>query len=615
MATTATAATQAGVAEGRKLLSVMDDMLAKKDVAMGDLLQLMVPETGKEGEVDACSDAVEALQTDLDKSVSALRQHLGKLKDLVAALPDESALKAEAIAAAEKAAEQHRPMEAEHKITATRTGSGAGADPPMDRGDRDEVASLRASLHSATMREKERVEALQAQLEIARHELSDSRSGRRLEQSSLVTAESQATQLRTALACAEEDMKALRDALDQELLRGHRLQSRLMDLDHTLHTHSLRENAVERSAAPSRGSVPNRGNGGGHVPPLEGVAFDDYMSGRRQVQSWMGSSGSERRGARPASAKIIKGGGARAVGGKPRPVSAGGNTNAQYDGHVSWRVGGGVEGQMRGEGVYRGSPAMDVVISNRQTAATDELRTIDPASGISKRPAPSSPLGTSAHNISDASTLGATSTAAPPPSKHGADSSAFASKTKKKGSAVDNSSLAYLRTNVVSGHVTKTSHLELRVEYCGRNSFSVRHKEGKYNLLAEQVKAAAFDRFKDRWMTVIACNGEAAQIPGAPFASKLADNGHKMTSARLGAFEMELFWTDSTGKKRGTVRQCVAVCCSVLQCFAVCCSVLQCVAVCCSVLQCVSACYRVVQCGAVCFDVLQCVAVWCSALQ
>ena len=36
---------------------------------------------------------------------------------------------------------------------------------------------------------------------------------------------------------------------------------------------------------------------------------------------------------------------------------------------------------------------------------------------------------------------------------------------------------------------------------------------------------------------------------------------------------------------RGSVMQCVAVCCSVLQCVAVCCSVLQCVAVCCSGLQ------------------------------
>ena len=36
----------------------------------------------------------------------------------------------------------------------------------------------------------------------------------------------------------------------------------------------------------------------------------------------------------------------------------------------------------------------------------------------------------------------------------------------------------------------------------------------------------------------------------------------------------------------GSVRQCVAVCCSLLQCVAVCYSVLQCIAVCCSVLQC-----------------------------
>jgi hypothetical protein len=40
---------------------------------------------------------------------------------------------------------------------------------------------------------------------------------------------------------------------------------------------------------------------------------------------------------------------------------------------------------------------------------------------------------------------------------------------------------------VVRGHVTKTCHLELRVEYCGKKSFSVRHKEEKYTLLAEQV--------------------------------------------------------------------------------------------------------------------------------
>jgi len=82
-----------------------------------------------------------------------------------------------------------------------------------------------------------------------------------------------------------------------------------------------------------------------------------------------------------------------------------------------------------------------------------------------------------------------------------------------------------------------------------------------------------------------------------------------------------------------SVLQCAAVCCSVLQCvcgvFAVCCSVLQCVAVCaavcCSVLQCVTVCWATCACRAVpcayvsiscvCCSVLQCVAVCCSVLQ
>jgi len=63
------------------------------------------------------------------------------------------------------------------------------------------------------------------------------------------------------------------------------------------------------------------------------------------------------------------------------------------------------------------------------------------------------------------------------------------------------------------------------------------------------------------------------------------------------------------------VRQCVAVCCSVLQrhithtwsCVVVCCDVLQCVAACCNVLQRVAVCCSVLQCVAVCCSVLQCV--------
>ena len=48
--------------EGSKLLSAVVEQLAKRDVAMGDLLQLMEPTKGKEDAVEACSDVVEAIQ-------------------------------------------------------------------------------------------------------------------------------------------------------------------------------------------------------------------------------------------------------------------------------------------------------------------------------------------------------------------------------------------------------------------------------------------------------------------------------------------------------------------------------------------------------------------------
>jgi len=72
---------------------------------------------------------------------------------------------------------------------------------------------------------------------------------------------------------------------------------------------------------------------------------------------------------------------------------------------------------------------------------------------------------------------------------------------------------------------------------------------------------------------------------------------------------------------RGSVLQCVAVCCSALQCVAMCCSVLQCVAMCYSVLQCVAVdnvCavhHSLDMLISVVFAVCQYVAVRCSALQ
>jgi hypothetical protein len=464
------AAMMAAATEGGKLLSRVTELLAKKDVAMGDLLQLMEPVKGQEEKVDACSDGVEALQTDLDKQLKALRERLDAMTSLAAALPAEDAV------AAGRSAAQPKQAEAEHKITATRTSLATpGGEKPLERTERDEIADLRAKLQSVTMREKERLEALQSQLEAARHELSECRSGRRIEQSNLVAAESQATQLRTALACAEEDMKALRDALDQELLRGHRLQSRLMELDHTLHSQSLREpfeGAPKNNKAHGAAGLARTGSGSTAVAPsLEDVAFDDYLSSLRK------DGGVGRGKARPASAKLGKSGGARAAGDKQRPVSAGGNAGSQKDdGHVWWGRG----GEFRGSECPGGSSAMDVVISNRQASVpTDSLRQ-------EERPkrAPPALSASSTHttNVSATSVLGANSTTQSGFPKQtlgslGGGTEGSQPLAKSRGSGVpDASSLGYLRSNVVSGHVTKTSHLELKVEYCGRKSFSVRHK-------------------------------------------------------------------------------------------------------------------------------------------
>ena len=204
---------------------------------------------------------------------------------------------------------------------------------------------------------------------------------------------------------------------------------------------------------------------------------------------------------------------------------------------------GSVAGKEKGDGGYRSTPTMDVVVSHRKSSvSTDELRPQEERATAAPRQPSSSPPSASPAPAGGAGADGSVD--------HGGGG-----RERKRGRGqVDDAPLASLRSDVAIGHVTKTSHLELRVEYCGRKSFSVRHKEEKYTLLAEQVKAAAYDRFKDRWMTVVTCNGEAPVIPGTAGAPKAADvAGHRKASARLGAFEMELFWTDHDGKKRRTV--------------------------------------------------------------
>jgi hypothetical protein len=54
-------------------------------------------------------------------------------------------------------------------------------------------------------------------------------------------------------------------------------------------------------------------------------------------------------------------------------------------------------------------------------------------------------------------------------------------------------------------------------------------------------------------MTVVTCNGEASPGEGGSRSVHSRDPAKKQGGARLGAFEMELHWTDSEGKARCTV--------------------------------------------------------------
>jgi hypothetical protein len=116
----------------------------------------------------------------------------------------------------------------------------------------------------------------------------------------------------------------------------------------------------------------------------------------------------------------------------------------------------------------------------------------------------------------------------------GSDSHASARNTSGK-ELVDKGDLQYLREHVEAGHVTKTTALQLSLEYCGKSSFSVRHNEAKYALLAEQTAVEAYNHFKDRWMTVLK-NAEPDE------------RGESIKQPRLGSFEVDLLWVDSIGK-------------------------------------------------------------------
>ncbi len=68
----------------------------------------------------------------------------------------------------------------------------------------------------------------------------------------------------------------------------------------------------------------------------------------------------------------------------------------------------------------------------------------------------------------------------------------------------------------------------------------MRHNEAKYTQLAEQLANVAYEHFKDRRMTVL----KNSEVPSDSDLPKLP---------RLGAFEIELLWTDSSQQARRTM--------------------------------------------------------------
>mmetsp|Transcript_32963 Transcript_32963/g.84475 ORF Transcript_32963/g.84475 Transcript_32963/m.84475 type:complete len:337 (-) Transcript_32963:206-1216(-) len=169
------------------------DLLQRKDTSMGDLLQTMESKKGMEKRTEEQSDEVVSMQGDADEMFRNLIRGIRKV------------------------------------------GSGGTISVAGDLQDRDggdgEVEELRARLSNVTVREKERVEGLQAQLEMMRLELRECRKQRSMDQSIIAAADSQTSQLKASLRMTQEDAESLRGTLEQELARGHALQGRVNQLE------------------------------------------------------------------------------------------------------------------------------------------------------------------------------------------------------------------------------------------------------------------------------------------------------------------------------------------------------------------------------------------------
>lgn len=356
-----------------------------------------------------------------------------------------------------------------------------------------ETEELRASIISVTKREKDRVEGLQAQLEMLRQELRECRKQRGMDQSHIAALESQSSQFKAALACAEDDLEALRTTLDKELGRSHVMQGRISQLEGE--TRGARKSAKEQDKEVQRlrelvaGLTPARQmeaspgrpgpNWGGEArqpareeeyEASEREVYDAYVEARRgQLANSMGE-------ARDAAGEALH------ETHTHRIPTGGGDSSANYSSDFS--------------------PSGETP-SSEPTPARHRVQ-VRPASA---KAAPR-------HQRASPDVVAAAPAAAP------------GGRAKREST----STIEYLASQVASGHITKSTPLQLALEFCGKSSFSLRHNEEKYNELSQQLVTLAYQHLRDRWVTVLK-NAEPT------------DNKGTMKAPRLGSFEVELLWT------------------------------------------------------------------------
>eukprot|EP00283_Hemiselmis_rufescens_P023062 CAMPEP_0173446438 /NCGR_PEP_ID=MMETSP1357-20121228/36575_1 /TAXON_ID=77926 /ORGANISM="Hemiselmis rufescens, Strain PCC563" /LENGTH=240 /DNA_ID=CAMNT_0014412723 /DNA_START=90 /DNA_END=809 /DNA_ORIENTATION=- len=206
------------------------DLLQRKDTSMGDLLQTMESKKGLEKRTEEQSDEVVSMQGEADEMFRSLIRGIRKVGS--------------------------------GGVVSNAEDDGQGGD--------EEVEELQARLSNVTAREKERVEGLQAQLEMMRVELRECRKQRSMDQSIIAAADSQTTQLKASLRMTQEDAESLRGTLEQELARGHALQGRVNQLEGDVRAAKAKGRADQGEVARLQALVDGLGQRQmGEGPPLK----------------------------------------------------------------------------------------------------------------------------------------------------------------------------------------------------------------------------------------------------------------------------------------------------------------------------------------------------------